>query len=1063
MKARTTVLERGGAKVAYRCRRLYCTALITLMTLPAMSVYAESVTATTFVAHEATQQKKKTMKVTGVVTDQNGDPIIGVTVLVKESSNGVITDLDGRYSIQLEEGSILQFSYIGYVAQQRKVEGNTVNVRLVEDAKVLDDVVVVGFGRQKKASVVGAISSIKPEAFKLPTSSLSASLAGRMSGVIAVQRSGEPGSDGADFWIRGVGTNGANAKPLILLDGVEVSAGDLNSVQPDDIESFSILKDASATALYGVRGANGVMIVTTKIGNTNEKVSVKGRVENSWSMPSYTLDMVNGPTYMNMYNEALYNDDPNSTPLYSQDKIDGTLQGLNKYIYPNVDWRKEIFKDVTMNQRANVNVSGGSKLAQYYISAGVYKDKGLFKKISQGSFNNNIDVTRYNFQVNVNANVSKTTKVGLKLSTVIDDKNGPMVSATDTYANIIQKTNPVNFPIMFPAGTGPLGNETNVLYGNMDFGGATYTNPYADIAKGYSTTFASTVVSTFDLKQDLSMLLEGLSVRGLFSYKNWNTATTTRTTTPFYYQMTNYDHTDMSYDLKKLGTTGSDYLTFGKSNGGDRTIYWEAAVDYNHTFGEKHAVTGMLLYNQRQYNPAFPGSLFDAVPNRTTGLAGRFTYGYDNRYYAEFNFGYNGTENFATDRQFGFFPSIALGYNISNETFFEPLKKIVSDLKIRGSYGLVGNDKVEGARFPYMTEVTLGNGPTYNYGENMGTHYTGLSFSRIGNQDAKWEVGYKANVGIDLELFDALNLTVDYFNERRTGIFKRPATLPSTLGFGGIIPYYNLGEVKNSGIDASFTYNKSVNKDLTISLMGNFVYAHNEIVKDEYPIQIYPNLSRIGSSVNSIYGLTALGLFGSADEIQNSPLQQYGGGPKVGDIKYQDITNEIDGSNMISPNDIHLIGSPTVPEVVYGFGGTLRYKQFDLGLFFQGVARTSFILSAGQMAPFGRWNANVAQWIADDYWSEANPNTAANYPRLSALGSENNNQNSTYWLRDGSFLKLKNAELGYSTKHFRVYVNGTNLLTFSKFKLWDPEMGGNGYKQYPTQRVFNIGLQFNFN
>lgn len=314
-----------------------------------------------------------------------------------------------------------------------------------------------------------------------------------------------------------------------------------------------------------------------------------------------------------------------------------------------------------------------------------------------------------------------------------------------------------------------------------------------------------------------------------------------------------------------------------------------------------------------------------------------------------------------------------------------------------------------------------------------------------------------------MEILGSLNLTIDYFTERRTGIFQQPATLPSSMGFGSTIPYYNLGEVKNSGIDASFTYNKAVNKDFTISLLGNIVYAHNKIIKDQYPEQIYSNLSHIGHPINSIYGLTASGLYGTQEEIDHGPVQQYGSGPKIGDIKYVDITSQVDGKNIVNDNDKHVIGSPTVPEITYGFGGTIRYKKFDFGIFFQGVARTSFILSAGNMAPFGRWNANVAQWIADDYWSESNPNPKAQYPRLSAIGNENNHQNSTYWLRDGSFLKLKSLEFGYSIKYLRFYVNGTNLLTFSNFKLWDPEMGGNGYYQYPTQRVFNIGIQFNFN
>lgn len=1050
-----------------RRTNLYCLCTVAFLSLaPDNSVMANNFTMPKAIS-EALQAKK--IKITGLITEQNGDPVIGATVMEKGTTNGTITDIDGRYTINIPIGAIMQCSYVGYGTQEKKINENSssINFRLVEDTEMLGDVVVVGFGRQKKASVVGAISTVKPEAFKLPTSSLSSSLAGRMSGVIAVQRSGEPGSDGADFWIRGVGTNGANSKPLILLDGVEVSAGDMNDIQPDDIESFSILKDASATALYGVRGANGVMIVTTKIGASDEKMKISARVENSWSMPSYDFKMTDGITYMNMYNEALINDDPNATPMYSSERIEATKKGLNPYLFPNVNWKNEIFKSTTMNQRANVNVSGGSKIAQYYISAGIYRDQGLFKEISHGSFKNNIDVRRYNFQANVNANVTKTTKLGLKLSTVIQDMNGPMTNAATTYQTIITRTNPVNFPVMFPAGTGPVGNESNILYGNMNFGGSVYTNPYAEIAKGYKDDFSTTVISTFDIRQDLSMVTKGLSLRGLFSYKNWSTSSISRSTVPYYYQVNGYTgdaDSGYEYTVESINSNGTDYLQYSNSNNGDRTIYWEAAIDYSRVFDDKHAVTGMLLYNQRQYNPTIPGNLFNAVPYRTTGLAGRFTYGYDNRYFAEFNFGYNGTENFAKDSQFGFFPSIALGYTISNEKFFDPLKNVISDLKIRGSYGLVGNDKLAGARFPYLTEISMGSGPSYTFGDKFQANYTGVSFTRIGNLNAKWEVGYKANVGIDLELFKSLNLTIDYFSEKRTGIFKQPGTIPGTLGFGSIIPYYNLGEVKNGGIDASFTYNKALGRNWILNLQGNFIYAHNKVVKDEFPDQLYQNLSGIGHPVNAIWGFNDLGLFIDENDIINSAQQLLSGNVKPGDIKYQDITNHIDGKNTITTDDKMVIGNPTVPEIVYGFGGTLRYKKADFGIFFQGTARTSFIMGASTMAPFGRWNANVAQWIADDYWSPANPNPNAGYPRLSALGNENNtSHNSTYWLRDGSFLKLKNIEVGYSLKHFRVYANATNLLTFSNFKLWDPEMGGNGFYQYPTQRVFNLGIQFNFN
>ncbi len=1018
-----------------------------------------------YVEDVSIQQNKKELK--GRVTDVGGAAIPGVNVLIKGTVIGTITDINGNYILSIpEDADAIVFTFIGMKQQEVAYNGqSTINMTMMDDNQGLEEVMVVGFGKQKKASVIGSINTVKPEDLKMPTSSLSTTLAGRLAGVISVQRSGEPGADGADFWIRGISTFGANKSPLILVDGVEVSSGDFNDIEPENIASFSILKDATATAIYGVRGANGVILITTKTGKDVERASISIRAETSFSQPTQIPEFVDGVTYMKMYNEAIRMRRPLDPMKFSQEKIDGTAQGLNKYVFPNVDWYNTLFKSMAQSQRGNLNVTGGGKKAQYFLSASIFHDSGILKSDDSMPYNSNIDVKRYNLR----NNLTRTTKIDLKISANLEDYNGPVVKASDLYGNIMN-SNPVAFPIIFP-GEG----EEHTYFGNKSGGffSGRYINPYAEMVKGYKESFASTVISSFNFDQKLDFVTKGLSANGLISFKNWSSTGIKRQIEPFYYEVDTYAYNpesgDYDYNLRQVGSGGRNSLDYELENFGDRKTYVQFALNYARTYG-KHDVSGMLLYNHDEYVNGNPDKNADnlyylLLPYRNQGVAGRFTYSFDNRYFGEFNFGYNGSENFISGKRFGYFPSYAVGYIISNEAYFQSLKETISLLKLRVSYGLVGNDQIGGDRFPYLTQVNLSNSDYgYTFGENFNNWRDGVSIDQYGNELTTWEVGRKTNIGIEVGFFDDFMLQADVFHEIRDGIFMQRETVPSTVGIGNAKPYANIGKVENRGFDASLEYNK-VFGDLVVSARGNFTYATNKVLEIDEPNQTYPYLSKVGRPINQLWGLEAEHLFIDQAEIDNSASHTFG--PVLpGDIKYKDVSNAIDEQDRIDVNDMVPMGHPTVPEVVYGFGSFFKYKNVDFSFFFQGVARVSFFLR--DIQPFAQNERNVLQAIADDYWNEETQDINAFYPRLSDTENTNNQQNSSWWLRDGDFIRLKNLELGYTYKKARFFANATNLFTISKFKFWDPEMNlGNGNPNYtgtnglgyPPQRVVNIGVQ----
>lgn len=1004
---------------------------------------------------QSTQQTQKRRTVSGTVTDAvEGEPIIGANILIKGEQTGVITDLNGRFTIQIpaDKRTTLIVTYIGYKRREVPVDDlGVINIKMESDNEVLDEVVIVGSGTQKKVSITGAITSVKGMTLKSPSSSLTNSLAGKLSGVIATTTSGEPGSS-SEFYIRGIATFGGRATPLIMLDDVEISATDLNRIPPETIESFSILKDASATAIYGARGANGVMLVTTKRGEENSKTRVNVTVENSINMPTRFPQFVDGATWMEMYNEAQTTRNPSITPRYTQTQIDGTRNRLNPYVYPDVNWEDVIFKDMTMNQRANINISGGGSRVTYYMSLNVNHDTGLLNTPKLYSFRNNINNMGYNFQNNISYKLSPTTKVELNMNAQINTAKGPNFGTQTLFAMALS-ANPINFPATYPAQPG----DTHVRFGNNYLSGNNLRiNPYAFMSTSYKQSDENTLNTSLKINQQLDFITKGLSVNALINFKNWSRSSFYQSIEPYYYRALpeSYDPLNpVDYELERLGTSGTDYLSEGfNAKEGDRTIMMQFQLNYTRQFG-LHNVGGMLMYMQRDYKVGM-------LPQRNQGLSGRFTYDYGQRYLFEFNFGYNGTERLARDNRFEFFPAASIGWVVSNEAFFEPLKNKIDNLKIRASYGLVGSDETgliaNSPHFLYIDQVTLESVEFRSGVDN--NFYTGKGpfVDQYGVVNGGWERSRKFDIGLDMTLFRNWNITADYFKERRYNILVHREAWPESLGYYTAKPWRNMGEVDNWGFEVSSSFHHRFTKDLSLDIRGNFTYTQNKYVNLDEPIYPYAWKISTGHTINSRFGYIAEGLFQSQEEIDNSPRQDLGSPVKPGDIKYRDVN----GDGTINEYDRALISEyNNTPRIQYGFGLNLTYKKFDLGVFFNGSAKRNIAIDG--VHPFGSGDANIFQFIADDFWTEANPNPNAKYPRLGLTGADtgNNTQFSTYWLRNGSFMRFKTLEVGYNFKYGRVYLNGDNLAVFSPFKDWDPEIE---WSKYPLQRTFNIGVQLNF-
>jgi TonB-linked SusC/RagA family outer membrane protein len=1004
-----------------------------------------------------------------VIEVETGEPLPGVSIMIDKSTRGVTTDIDGTFEVRALPSDKLVFSFLGMEVQTIEVGKQTfIEVALAPAASELDEVTIVAFGKQKKESVIGSIATVRPGDLKVPSSNLTTALAGNVAGLISYQRSGEPGQDNADFFVRGVTTFGYKVDPLILIDGIELSATDLARLQPDDIASFSIMKDATATALYGARGANGVILVTTKQGSEG-KAKLSFRMENTVSMPTKNVELADPVTYMKLANEAILTRDPLGVTLYPEEKIANTAAGSNPLLYPANDWRELLFKDYAMNQRFNLNVSGGGSVARYFVAGSYSKDNGILRVDKRNNFNSNIDLRKITLRTNVNINVTKSTELIVRLSGSFDDYTGPIDGGSGMY-NKVMHANPVLFPAYYPA-IDKYAHVNHIMFGNYraQDGSAFYLNPYADMVKGYKEYTRSQMIAQFELRQDLKKITEGLSIRAMANTIRNSYFDVSRFYNPYYYMVGYYDQFSGEYDLTLMNEdTGTEYLGFRE---GPKTIssdfYLETVLEYNRTFKEKHGVSGLLVYIMRENLNAEAGDLQISLPYRNLGLSGRTTYSYDNRYFAEFNFGYNGSERFHKNYRFGFFPSAGLAWMVSNEQFWEAYKSSISGLKLRVSYGLVGNDAIGGAadRFFYLSNVNMNDSNKgAGFGENVNTYRkNGVTVSRYANEEITWEVSEKKNIALEVGLWDKVNIIAEYFEEYRKNILMNRAFIPNTMGLSSPIRA-NVGEASGRGTDISIDYQQAWSNKMWLTARGNFTYATSRYEVYEEPQYEEYWRYKVGNSLGQQYGYIAERLFIDEKEVANSPQQfgDYG----AGDIKYLDVNND----GIITEADQVPIGNPTTPEIVYGFGFSFGYRNFDFSSFFQGLANESFWINVAATSPFNN-ETQLLKAYADSYWSEDNRNAYAIWPRLSPNVNSNNNRSTTWFMRDGSFLRLKQLEMGYTlpgklqkklnTSTTRIYLSATNLFMLSKFKMWDVEMGGNGLG-YPLQKTFNIGLNVSF-
>lgn len=993
-------------------------------------------------------QQKAEITITGKVLDENNKPIPGVSIKLKGTTLTVATSPDGDFTLKVPEDGVLVCSYIGYETQEIPVQGRkNILVNLKPANNELADVVVVAFGqKQRKIETLGAQSTLNVDDLKQPVANISTVLAGRVSGLVGVQRSGEPGRDGADLWIRGVITTGNNT-PLILVDGVERA---FSNIDPNDIESFSILKDASSTSVYGVRGANGVVIINTKRGRegkTEISLDYYQGLTNFTRVP----ETADGVTYMQMANEARLT--RGGAPRYTLEQISKTQSREDPYLYPNVNWFDEIFNDFGKNKKANLSIRGGSEKSNFYVSAGYYDETGLFKTDALQQYNSAIKFSRVNFSSALTLKATKTTTIDLGIKGWISNGNYPGTSTSEIFANSL-RTYPVLYPVMYPDNKEPFlstGGGLNSSYGLL-------TN------RGYATTYENQIMSDIRVNQDLGSILKGLSAHVLYSFDATNSNSLNRTKTPTTYFATRRDENgELVYTT--IGQ-GQDYLSFSRSNGGSRQFYLEGAVKYNQTFGN-HRVSGMVLYNQSDRVSATAGDLIGSIPYRSLGGVGRFTYSFKDRYLAELTFGYNGAENFAPSKRYGFFPSYALGWVVSNEPFYGNASKIFQLVKLRGSYGIVGSSSIGGRRFSYIGTVE-NSGSSYVFGENRAS-INGVQGIDIADYavDATWETEKDLNIGLELKtLNNALGLQVDVFTRKRENIFKDRGVIPSFLGIRKNL-LGNLGVTHAKGIDLTGNYDKRFG-EVAVSFQGTFTYNKNKVIEDDSPIPDYPWQESRGQSVYNRRGYIAQGFYTQA-EIDDPSVPRTAGIVQAGDLKFKDLN----GDGVINVDDQTFIGKDQVPQMLYGFGTTIGYKGFSLGAFFQGAAAVDFYFS-NEFMPFRNGDAKGSLYANIlDRWTPENPNQNAFYPRLTYGSDINQNYaTSTKFLQNGRFLRLKTLDFGYTFKKeairfvgmqkLRLYFIGYNLFTISPFKFWDPEMGGGSGTRYPNIRTFSLGLSATF-
>ena len=1017
---------------------------------------------------------QESIVVTGVVTDTNKEPMIGVNVSISNIPGlGAITDLNGKYSIKMPPYHKLVFTYIGFEKVEVLVkEQRTVNVTMKEaSAREIDEVVITGTGAQKKLTVTGAITNVDVDVLKAnPSGSMANALAGNVPGILAMQTSGKPGSV-SEFWIRGISTFGASNSALVLVDGFERS---LDEINVEDVESFSVLKDASATAIYGSKGANGVVLITTKHGKAG-KINISAKAETFYNMLTQVPDFVDGYTYASMANEAKIT--RNLEPLYKADELEIFRLGLDPDLYPNVNWIDELLRKGSWSTRATLSMNGGGNTARYYVSGSYLDQQGMYKvDKALKDYNTNANFRRWNYRMNVDIDITKSTLLKVGVSGSLQKANDSGVGS-DAIWTALMGYNAIMVPKLYSNGYVP-------AYGNDN---GDRFNPWVQATMtGYRENWKNNIQTNVTLEQKLDFITKGLRFVGRFGYDTENNNWINRRKWPEQWKAKRFRATDGTLDYDRVAEERKMFQESGSD--GLRNEFFEAELHYSRGF-KHHHLGGTLKYNQSSKikTVGLGDDLKQGIARRNQGLAGRFTYNWNYRYFIDFNFGYTGSENFAAGHRFGFFPAISGAWNIAEESLIKKHLKWMNMFKIRYSYGKVGNDNLGNTRFPYLYDIetmtkkdgdkTVDTGG-YNFGDyTFDRYYGGMRYSSLSSPNVTWESATKHDVGIDFSFFnDKLSGSVDYFNEKREGIYMLREYLPGIVGLESN-PSANVGKVTSEGFDGHFTFRQKLGA-VGLTIRSNITYSKNEIVDRDEENNYYWYKMQKGHRVNQARGLISLGLFKDYDDIRNSPVQDFDGYKVMpGDIKYKDVN----GDGKIDGNDQVAIGATTKPNLIYGFGIAANWKGLDVNLHFQGAGKSTYFIDGSTVHMFklgDGWGnvlsemANSNRWISADISGDpATENPNAEYPRLSYGPNSNNYQQSTYWLRNGSYLRLKTVEVGYTLPtqlvnkvHFntvRIFFVGTNLLTWSAFKLWDPEMGSTDGKRYPLSKNLSLGISVN--
>ena len=1017
---------------------------------------------------------QESIVVTGVVTDTNKEPMIGVNVSISNIPGlGAITDLNGKYSIKMPPYHKLVFTYIGFEKVEVLVkEQRTVNVTMKEaSAREIDEVVITGTGAQKKLTVTGAITNVDVDVLKAnPSGSMANALAGNVPGILAMQTSGKPGSV-SEFWIRGISTFGASNSALVLVDGFERS---LDEINVEDVESFSVLKDASATAIYGSKGANGVVLITTKHGKAG-KINISAKAETFYNMLTQVPDFVDGYTYASMANEAKIT--RNLEPLYKADELEIFRLGLDPDLYPNVNWIDELLRKGSWSTRATLSMNGGGNTARYYVSGSYLDQQGMYKvDKALKDYNTNANFRRWNYRMNVDIDITKSTLLKVGVSGSLQKANDSGVGS-DAIWTALMGYNAIMVPKLYSNGYVP-------AYGNDN---GDRFNPWVQATMtGYRENWKNNIQTNVTLEQKLDFITKGLRFVGRFGYDTENNNWINRRKWPEQWKAKRFRATDGTLDYDRVAEERKMFQESGSD--GLRNEFFEAELHYSRGF-KHHHLGGTLKYNQSSKikTVGLGDDLKQGIARRNQGLAGRFTYNWNYRYFIDFNFGYTGSENFAAGHRFGFFPAISGAWNIAEESLIKKHLKWMNMFKIRYSYGKVGNDNLGNTRFPYLYDIetmtkkdgdkTVDTGG-YNFGDyTFDRYYGGMRYSSLSSPNVTWEIATKHDLGIDFSFFnDKLSGSVDYFNEKREGIYMLREYLPGIVGLESN-PSANVGKVTSEGFDGHFTFRQKLGA-VGLTIRSNITYSKNEIVDRDEENNYYWYKMQKGHRVNQARGLISLGLFKDYDDIRNSPVQDFDGYKVMpGDIKYKDVN----GDGKIDGNDQVAIGATTKPNLIYGFGIAANWKGLDVNLHFQGAGKSTYFIDGSTVHMFklgDGWGnvlsemANSNRWISADISGDpATENPNAEYPRLSYGPNSNNYQQSTYWLRNGSYLRLKTVEVGYTLptqlvnkvyfNTVRIFFVGTNLLTWSAFKLWDPEMGSTDGKRYPLSKNLSLGISVN--